>query len=1044
MKKITHRWQRKSCLLLMLLAFGGTVPLEAAVTANRATVKPIAWPITGRVTSPAGEPLPGVTVLVKGTSNGTATDANGNYSLSVTETGGTLVFSFIGYTTQERSFTGPGAVNITLADDARALEEVVVVGYGTQRKSLVTGAISSVDAKQLETVSSTRVEQALQGRTAGVTVSPASGSPGAGMRIRIRGTGSNRGSEPLYIVDGVRAGGIEYLDPSEIASIEVLKDAASAAIYGAEGANGVVIITTKTGKTNTSDIQYSGQFGVQSVGKLMPMMNPQQYQQYLEESNSAGRPTAADAAAAGAGTNWFDEIFQNAPQQHHTLTFSGGTENSTYLVSGNVFTQEGIVGGDKSKFNRYTVRLNSDHKIKPWLNIGERLSYSNFSRRGIAENDEFGGLISSALSLDPLTPVIYTGNLPAHLQSAIDAGQPLIRDENGNYYGISNFIRGEYGNPLARIALAQGNLTQNKVVGNLYADVEPIKGLKFTSRFGIEGAFQREHGWTPTYWFSSENLNTVANGSDWQNNWFNWQWENFANYNKQIGEHGFTLLVGTSAVKRMWNYLGGTYSGLFREEEKFSYADGTPNTLDRIGSNSTVSTLASYYTRLSYDYAGKYLFNATIRRDGSSLFATEKTWGTFPSVSLGWVVSNESFFPQTAINQLKLRASWGQNGSLSNTGIGEWMAAVGVTGRYPNANGDYLVGAAPTSLANPDLTWETSEQTDLGVDLGLFNNRLTFTADYFNKTTIGLLTPGVAPGFVGASLPTVNGGDVRNRGFEFEVAYRNNAERAFQYELSANATTIKNEVTYLNPNVNEIGGAGIGTGWTATVFKQGYPIWYFRGYKTDGIFQNQGQIDQYLASTGITGYTPNPGEPIVLDTNGDKQISPADQTYIGSPHPDFVFGTRLAMSYKGFDFLAFIQGQLGNDIIMGFSRTDRPTANKPAFFYEDRWTGDGSTNTWFAANTNSTYIYNSDLMVFDGSYARVRQLQLGYTLPNTLISRIKMKNARVYVSMDNYFTFTKYPGLDPEAGSNNPNSLGIDRGTYPVPRLVMTGLSVNF
>ncbi|ALI98794.1 SusC/RagA family TonB-linked outer membrane protein [Rufibacter tibetensis] len=1001
--------------------------------------------ITGRVTSArGGEPLPGVSVVVKGTTAGSTTDVDGRYQLQAPANAGTLVVSYIGFVNQELPINGRTTIDVTLQEDQQALEEVVVVGYGTQQKSLVTGAISSVKAEEIATVSSSRVEQALQGRTAGVTVLPASGSPGAGMRVRVRGTGSNANSEPLYIVDGVRAGGIEYLDPSEIASIEVLKDAASAAIYGAEGANGVVIITTKTGKPNSSEVSYNFQYGRQSVGRLMPMMNAQQYQQYLQESNSPGRPTAAEAAAVGEGTNWFEEVFQSAPQQHHSLSFSGGSDKSTFLVSGNYFTQEGILGGDKARFNRYTVRINTDHKIKSWLTIGEKFSYSNFNRRGVAENDEFGGLISSALSLDPLTPVIYTGALPAHVTAAINAGRPLVRDENGNYYGISNFIRGEYGNPLARISLARGQTTQNKVVGNLYANFDILPGLKFTTQFGVDGAFQRQHNWTPTFWFSSESQNSVANGSDSQNNWFTMQWENYATYQKQFGDHGFTFLAGTSAVKRMWNYIGGSYSGLFKEEERFSYADTTPDNLDRIGSNSNASTLASYYGRLSYDFAGKYLLNATVRRDGSSLFAPERAWGTFPSLSLGWVVSNEDFFPSTRINHLKLRASWGQNGSLSAARIGDWVSAVTVIGRYPDASGNYLVGAAPTTLPNRDLTWETSEQLDFGLDLALFNNRLTFTADFFNKDTKDLITPGVAPGFVGASLPFVNGGNVRNRGWEFELGYRNDAAKGFQYEVSGNITTIKNEVTYLNPNVSEIPGASVGTGWSATVFKEGFPIWYLRGYKTDGIFQTQEEISQYLARTGITGYSPKPGDPIVVDTNGDKQISPADYAMIGNPHPDVIFGARVNLAYKGFDILAFVQGQLGNDVILGFSRTDRPTANKPAFFFEDRWTGPGSTNTGFAPTTTNAYVYNSDLMVFDGSYARVRQLQFGYTLPNALTSRLKVKNARMYVSLDNYFTFTDYPGLDPEAGSNSANSLGIDRGTYPVPRLAMFGLNFNF
>ncbi|MBC3540788.1 SusC/RagA family TonB-linked outer membrane protein [Rufibacter sediminis] len=1002
--------------------------------------------INGRVTSAkGGEGLPGVSVVVKGTTSGTTTDVDGRYQLQAPANAGTLVVSYIGFANQELPINGRTTINVTLQEDQQALEEIVVIGYGTQQKSLVTGAISSVKAAEIATVSSSRIEQALQGRTAGVTVLPASGSPGSGMRVRVRGTGSNQSSEPLYIVDGVRTGGIEYLDPSEIASIEVLKDAASAAIYGSEGANGVVIISTKTGKTNTSDISYGFQYGVQSVGKLMPMMNAQQYQQYQEEAKSTPRPTAAEAAAVGKGTDWFDEVFQSAPQQRHTINFSGGTENSTYLVGGSYFTQKGIVGDDKSKFDRYTVRINSDHKIKPWLNIGQRLSYSNFSRSSLAENDEFGGLITSALSLDPLTPVIYSGQLPAHAQAALEAGHPLARDENGNYYGISNFIRGEYGNPVARIALAHGNTVQNKLVGNIYADIEPLKGLKFTSRFGIDGAFQKQHAWTPTYWFSSESQNSIASGSDNQNNWYTWQWENFATYNKTIGQHNFTVLAGTSAIKSTSNFVGGSYSGLFREDDNFSYADGTPDDNDRIGSNTTISTLGSFYGRLAYNYAEKYLLNATFRRDGSSRFAQGNQWGNYPSVSLGWVVSNEDFFPDTNINHLKLRASWGQNGSTGNIRPGQWFAAITPSGKYLDANGNYLVGASPDIISNPNLKWETSEQVDFGLDLGMFNNRLTFTTDFYNKKTKDLITAGVAPGFAGNPAGDVNGGNVTNRGWEFELTYRSDAASTFQYEVSGNITTVKNEVTFLNPNVNEILGANIGTTWPgATVFDVGYPIWYLRGYKTDGILQNVEEVNLYKANITGGGYSPQPGDPRIVDLNGDKQISSADFTMIGNPHPDVIFGARVNLAYKGFDLLAFLQGQIGNDLIMGFNRTDRATANKPAFFFEDRWTGPGSTNSWFRANTNDGAVYSSDLMVFDGSYARVRQLQLGYTLPNTLTSRIKIKSARLYVSLDNYFTFTDYPGLDPEAGSNNANSLGIDRGTYPVPRLAMFGLNFNF
>jgi TonB-dependent starch-binding outer membrane protein SusC len=1009
--------------------------------------------VSGKVTSrTTNQALIGATVSVKGSATATVTDQNGDFTIAVPGKGSVLVVSYTGMTAEELTVNEAGTLNVTLNEIRGSLNEVVVIGYGQQKKSLVTGAISSVKADQIETVSSTRIEQALQGRTAGVQILSTSGQPGAGLNVRIRGTGSNRNSSPLYIIDGVRTGGLESIDPSEIASFEILKDAASAAIYGAEGANGVIIITTKTGKRNSSDISYQGQFGVQSVKPgFIKMMNAQQYQQYLQEAGVAGRPTPADVAGIGEGTNWLNEVLQTAPQQHHSLTFSGGSDRSTYLISGNLFTQEGIVGGDKSRFQRYTVRFNSDHKIKSWLNVGNRLMYSHHRRKAISDNNEFGSILASALVMDPTTPTIYPagGPLPMHVQTAIANGKPLRADANGNIYGISNYLKGEYGNPLARIDMARGENIQNKIVGNVFAEIDPFKGFRFTSRFSIDAAFQTGHGWTPTFWFSDESQNTIANGYDYNNNWFTWQLENFANYTRSFGNHNVTLLAGVSAQKTREYHMGGSYSGLFKEEDKFSYADFVPDAVDRIGSIGFDRTLASFYGRVQYDFNNKYLFNATLRRDGSSLFSPDYQWGTFPSVSAGWVISNEDFYPagvSQTMNYAKLRASWGRNGSLSAVGLGEWLNSIGAGSLYPDGSGNLLVGAAPTSLAYPQLTWETSEQIDIGADFAFFNNKLNLTVDYFKKTTRDLLTGGNAPIFAGNVLRTVNAGNVENKGIELELGYRNNigSTDGISYDISANFTALKNKVTYLDPNSPILFGAGIGTGWSATAMQEGDPIWFFRGYQTDGIFQNEAEVNAYLAKTGITGYAPKPGEPIVVDINGDKQISPADMTKIGNPHPDFLFGGRVNIAYKGFDLLVFLQGQYGNEMLMGFNRTDRSTANKPYFFYANRWTGEGSTNSWFAANASNPYIYNSDLMIFDGSFTRIRQLQLGYTLPRSLASRLRIKNARVYVSLDDYFTFTKYPGVDPEGGSNGGNSIGIDRGGYPIPRKAVAGISFSF
>ena len=1025
----------------MLKLNGATAMMISGVAAD--TVRKVK--VTGRITDGEnGTPLPGVSVQIKGETRGTQADGEGKYSLDVS-TGKTLIFSLLGYEGKEVTVTGDRSIDVTLDVSNRALNEVVVVGYGTQRKSLVTGAISSVRAADIASVSSSRIEQALQGRTAGVTVLPVSGSPGSGMRVRIRGTGSNGSSEPLYIIDGMRAGGIEYLDPSEIASMEVLKDAASAAIYGAEGANGVVIITTKSGpKDGSTRVDYSMQYGRQSIKNPMKMMNAEQYTQYVTDAGTPG--TIPDPAAwkGKQGTEWFEEIAQTAPLQRHALTISGGSEKSSYLIGGTLFRQDGVIGGDRARFDRYTVRINTDHKVKPWLTIGNRLSYSYHKRNGVTEDDEFGAVISNAILLDPLMPTVFTGPLSTRAQNALNGGFNLVKDPNGRYYGISDYVFGEAGNPLAQMAITRNSTAQHKIVGSLYIDAELLKGLKATSRFGLDAAFLRNHGWNPTFWFSAERMNTVAGSFDKNENWYNWQWENYLTYNKKVGQHDFTVMAGMSSLRRGYDRLEGTASGMFKERDNFSYPDFMPDDQDRIAGTQTSTTMVSYYGRLLYDYKGKYLFNATLRRDGSSLLPPDNTWGTFPSLSAGWIVSNEAFFPNMPLNYLKLRASWGRNGSIANINIGDWQALITTQNiSYPDVNDNFFVGAEPANLENRHLKWEASEQFDVGADMGFFDNRLSFTVDYYNKITRGLLTPGSAPNVVGNVLRIVNGGTVSNKGIELELSYRNDQKHAFTYEIAANMTTIKNEVTSSNEFVDRIAGSGVGVGWTASWFEKGLPIWYFRGYKTAGIFQNQKQVDDYLAKTTMT-VNPKPGDPIIVDTDGDGVISNSDHTNIGSPHPDVIFGGRVNLAFKGFDLLVFVQGQIGNEVLMGFNRVDRPTGNRPAFFYTDRWTGEGSTNTWFAPNTSSEFVYNSDFMLFDGSYTRIRQLQLGYTLPTSLLKRAKIRNARIYASLDNYFTFTKYKGMDPEAGSEDNNSLGIDRGVYPIPRTALVGLSFSF
>jgi TonB-dependent starch-binding outer membrane protein SusC len=1038
MKKNIYSYMSGNCRRMLVLAGILWFGAMSAAFAQKS------YDYSGVVTNKAGETLPGVSVTITGTTLGTITDVYGAYKLSSDKTEVNLTFSMLGMSTLQLTVQAGTSQVIVLEEVQTELSGVMIVGYGVQKKSLVTGAISQVKAKELSSIPASRVEQALEGRVAGVNVRTSSGSPGSGLKVRIRGAGSNGNSDPLYIVDGMKTGDINYLEPSDVESIEILKDAASAAIYGNEGANGVVIITTKSGRGEGSGqkktggvLNYDFQYGIQSVGKMMPVMNASQYATYINEANgNTAIPTSSEN-----NTNWLDQISQNAPMSKHYLSFAGATEKSSYMLSGSYFNQDGVIGGDKSNFKRFSFRFNGDHEIKPWLSVGNNIAYTHTNRSSLTENDEFGGIVASALMLDPLTPTVYTGGLPTFAQEAQDAGYTLVKNGAGQYYGVSEFVKGEISNPLAAIDIAKGNTVQDKVMGSVYGTLRPIKGLTITSRLGIDYAGQLFHTWYPTFWFSSERMNTTPNTRDNYDKWFTWLWENYASYNKKFDKHNFTLLAGLSAQKYTHNWVTTLSGPMPYEDENFAQ-HGDVAVAGQVSGNLEDKRLQSYFGRISYDYDNRYLLNVTLRRDGTSLLAPEQRWGTFPSVSAGWNISEEDFWNVDDINYLKLRASWGQNGSLSNLGPDQFRALIRTSGiQYPKPGGGFYTGAEPSLLANPELTWETSQQTDIGLDLRAFNNKLNFSVDYFSKVTKDLLTPSSPPISVGNDAPFANVGDVTNKGVEFELGYRE-TEGDFHYSANANLSFLHNEVTYLNPLVTRNPGDVIGTGWTATYFEKGYPVWYFRGYQTDGIFQNQAQIDAYIADNGLVNYNPKPGDPIIVNNEKDENINEDDMIMIGSPHPKMMFGLNLNCDFKGFDLNVFMQGTTGNDILMAWNRVDRSTSNRPEFFFTDRWTGEGSTNSWFRADESNPYAYNSDLMVFSGSYLRFKQIQLGYTLPTSVAERLNLK-ARFFVSLDDFITITKYPGMDPEANSSDANNQGVDKGFYPTPRKFMMGLSLT-
>lgn len=1027
-----HTFMKRAILVLGVLILNVTSTIYAQDVYN----------FSGVVTDETGQPLPGVNVIEKGTSNGTIADIDGTFSLKSTKKEIIVSVSMVGYVAMEKTLVSGTPATITMSENVETLGEVLVVGYGTQKKANITGAIAKMGSKELSELPTTTVNEALQGRVAGVNVTSTSGAPGATQKVVIRGVATNGKTGPLYVVDGMATDNIDNIEPSDVENISVLKDAASAAIYGAEAANGVVIVSTKSGQKGPGKIEYNMQMGVQSIGDYTKPMDAASYATWVNEAN-VGVEIPANSSV---NTNWMDEILKTAFMQRHNLSFSGGTEKGTYYISGSYMNQDGVIGGDKSNYERFTLRTNISQQVKSWVKVGTNINYAHSKKSSLVEDDEFGGLVSSALMMDPLTPALYNNGLPEFAQAVLDDGFTLVQNEDGVYYGLSEYVKGEIANPLAQMEIAKGNTKNDHFMGNVYLTLgdDKWKGFKFTTRASADVNNQLYHTWNPTFWFSSERMNTQASTRDNTDTWFTWMWENYISYDKTFGEkHNLSAVAGVSAKQHTHKYLT-TFSGpMFAEGDDFAQ-HGDVEIDGKVSGNLLDTRIHSYFARASYDYDGKYLLQAVFRRDGTSLLGTDNRWGNFPSVSAGWIVSRENFWNVSFIDFLKVRASWGTNGNLSSLNPDQFRSLIVSSGfQYPMSGGGYYTGAEPELLANPELVWASSEQLDIGFDMTLLGDKLTFGFDYFNKKTKDLLIPGTPPPSVGNYAPFVNAGDVTNKGIEIELGYRN-YDNKFKYDVTANLTFLDNEVTYLNPLLDRANGTDVGTGWTASYFELNQPVWYFRGYKTDGIFQNEAQIEAYKeANGGLIGYNPVPGDPIVVNTNGDDIISDEDQTNIGNPHPKFTWGTYFNFSYSGFDLKMFLQGVHGQDVLMGWNRYDRSTSNRPQFFFDERWTGEGSTNERPRADQSNPYIYNSDLMVFKGSYVKIRQIQLGYTVPTRLFND-KIDRLRLYVSLDDYFTFTNYPGMDPVAGSEDDTSLGIDRGYYPTPRKVLFGLSFLF
>ena len=1030
--------------------------------------------VLGTVVDETGEPVIGASVVEKGQpKNGTITNVDGQFAMKVKE-GTVLTVSYIGYVSQD--VKARNGMTVTLKEDENTLQDVVVIGYGVQKKSVVTASIAKVSAEDLDGKTRLRAEDALKGMAAGVQVTSASGQPGSKSMIRVRGIGTINDSNPLYIIDGMPTDqdGMESVNPNDIESIEVLKDAASGAIYGARAANGVILVTTKKGKIGKASINYNFSYGWQSAWKKRDVTGATDYAILQNERavQTGSAPLYADPynltdangnAIKGFGTNWQDLLFNdNAPIVQHDVSISGASEKVNYYLSMGYFTQDGIVGGNfgQSNYDRLTLRSNNqfnlfdDSKERNFLNkldVGVNVSYMRVHNTGIDTNSTWGSPLGSALYLAPLLPVTLDkdgiGGDMIDRYSAYD----LYRDSNGNPYTIPNFV-GSYNEQNNPMAMMQGNPTKNwshKFMPKFSIDLQLWDNLKYHFTYSAELSFWGYDAATlQKYYLSGNNNADHTSATSYKGNNSTWQIENTLTYDKQFGKHSIGVVLGQSALKFKGDELGGSHWNLVNTEKpSLNYTDadgkmtGATSHVGVWGGPYTEHRLSSLFARLSYNYDEKYMVQATIRRDGSSRFGSNNKYGTFPSFSLGWNIMNEDFMESTRdwLSNLKFRASWGKNG---NDNIGDFayttLTAMGGTSNYYWGRTAAMgYGSKANRLANEDLKWEESEQTDLGLDFGFWNNQLTFSVDYYIKKTNGMIIEMPIPSYVGEARPLANVGDMENSGWEFELGYKWNIADA-HFAVKGNASYLHNELKnlgndtgFLNYGINQFSDGG-------TRAENGQPFPFFYGYKTDGVIQNAAEATEYNTKYGTNK---QPGDFRFVDTNGDNIINSDDRTNIGNGVPDWTFGLNLDAEWKGFDLSVFFQGVSGADVFDATYRQDVSSGNYPTWVLQ-RWTGEGTSNTVPVLGRSENWVC-SDMYIQDASYLRLKNITLGYTLPRQLTQKINVSRFRVFARAENLFTWTKYWGFDPEIGSGS-TSLGVDYGVYPQARTYTVGLNVSF
>ena len=1007
--------------------------------------------IKGTVKDQAGEAVIGATVKVQGSQKGVITDFNGIFNIEAAPNA-TLTISYVGYVTQTVKVAGRNNIEIIMQEDNNTLNDVVVIGYGVQKKSDLTGAVASVSADDIKSVSTSDAAAALQGKAAGVQVLNYSGAPGQGASIRLRGYSSNSGSiGPLLIVDGLQVDNIQYLDPSMIKSIEVLKDAASAAIYGAQAGNGVVLITTKSGSKGRASITYEGKFISQSLAKHPEIFGAQDWIEYKRMSGLPIDDMLKQNNYNGTDTNWFDVVFGSDWSQKHTVTVQGANDRGQFFTALNYVVDNGIVKGDKDKYTRLSAQINADYKIAKWLQVGTNNSIEKWSTRSVPHMTQYGSVMNSALTLDPLTPVYYDdpSEFAPTMKQAYDQGKNILKDpSNGRYYATSKYITDDSGNPLLQRDRVDAENKGISLRGVLWANFTPFKGFTYTSRFGYRVSQRNYHSYDTPYYATPQAKSDDYHISAEAHTGYYYQWENFINYNITIADkHDIGAMVGMSYIENNWDNVTTSAQGpdiLKGYDPNFRYMDfvnGNDDTVKGFGNSPGRASQLAYFGRITYSYDNRYYIQANFRADAfdSSKLSKDNRWGYFPSFSAGWTISNEKFFKnnisESAISFLKFRASWGRNGNISVLNNYPYATTISFNSawyQYSVMDPAATYGSRPSGLANPNLKWETSEQFDLGLDARFLDNRLSVGIDYFNKTTKDLLVDISPLPEIGVSSTTINGGNIRNRGLEIELGWKDRIGE-FSYHVNGNMSFLSNKVTSLPSSIDRIYGTEGGLQGTNnkinSAFEVGEPIWYFRGYKYLGVNESDGSA-------------------IIQDTNGDGAISPEDMTYIGKAIPDFTYGITIGAEYKGFDLNIFGTGVYGNDIFTLFYRADTPMRNSLKYYYDNAWTptNKGAKMPDPEKVCNDWTFWSSSASMFSGAFFKIKQIQLGYTLPKSFTRKFACENLRVYASLDDFFTITSYPGCDPETATTNLSAaqMGYDNGTYPASKKVIFGLSITF